>query len=642
MKNLRQRNVKSIDATQNSSAPPIEDLNLTTKRELNAFYLLKFAFGPAISIVYIFFPLLVATHGRYAVANNQEGIEWRRTIVNGELCEGPVEGPLGQFERFDRPEGFPEDCVWFPRNPTLYGSGIHYAALASYVLALMLFLAGMAIWFLGPFADRGDRRKFTLLVGFLTWPTLSFLMVLACQDLGLWWMSGVAIFSGAMALFSLKAVLDGYLMLLIGSHPDIVGVELTSSPKSPYSVRSMPAFGNPPEFRASRRVYSLQEPQEPMEDLVSVLLTIVTPRGNFRGPSKPRPEFVPKLDLSSIKEADAPKAAHAPPDTARMAEMEFGGGGQSFDENESFDCMRYKHVVENVVTNAASAEVLGQGLGILAQALTVFGLGGWLSHSLDFVPYQGVIILSAVWAWGFGTYGYSGLKARSIRSRVKGMNWLDDLLGAVKLTASTLRSIRNSMSDVWKLRVSGAILMVAVRTLQAMGGVFVLTEFGFGSSKVMMLLLAYTFAGPFANLVSYLLLWLSSGPNGKLTVLKVHVLAMALFPLWPTVGVKTQQEVFMAAMLASLVISPIPTILASLQSDMVPSSWLNKMMATECSMETLGWWVGPLLVGMCLDATGSIRAGLLTVSALVSLAVPFVLSIDVNRAIRDMEHLSLS
>lgn len=62
----------------------------------------------------------------------------------------------------------------------------------------------------------------------------------------------------------------------------------------------------------------------------------------------------------------------------------------------------------------------GQGAGIIVQILIILGILWCFPESNETLSYLVPIGFAALWAWGFGTYGYSGLKARSTRSSIEG------------------------------------------------------------------------------------------------------------------------------------------------------------------------------------------------------------------------------
>lgn len=89
-------------------------------------------------------------------------------------------------------------------------------------------------------------RQHILHTGLLVWPMLFLFMLFSGDVDDLWVTSAIGMIAGVLFLFSLKAVLNGYVPLLIGSHPDVIGVELLASPRSPggpLSFRSISAFG---------------------------------------------------------------------------------------------------------------------------------------------------------------------------------------------------------------------------------------------------------------------------------------------------------------------------------------------------------------------------------------------------------------
>jgi len=118
------------------------------KREIRGLYLAAWAHGPLASLLVIFIQLLVVKQTKYLAAENGEGetwIEWREKFADGDLCNGtgrPL--PKNSPEPYSRPEGYSEDCVWFPTDKTLPGLGVEYTNAITYGTAIILFLSGDA------------------------------------------------------------------------------------------------------------------------------------------------------------------------------------------------------------------------------------------------------------------------------------------------------------------------------------------------------------------------------------------------------------------------------------------------------------------------------------------------------------------
>lgn len=91
----------------------------------------------------------------------------------------------------------------------------------------------------------------------------------------------------------------------------------------------------------------------------------------------------------------------------------------------------------------------------------------------------------------------------------------------IKQIAMGIRNIRDSLPNVFRLQIAEAIMMVGVRTLQIMAAVSLVVEFGFNPGKLALVVLAYALVSPFSTVVLYLMVWLCSGPQAKLTLLKV-------------------------------------------------------------------------------------------------------------------------
>ena len=130
-----------VDTIATTNAPPIAE-----KREIGGLYLTSMAHGPMASVLIIFIQLLIVKQTKYLAAEGSEGenwIEWREKFADGDLCNGtgrpfPKDAP----DPYTRPEGYSDDCIWFPSDKSVPGLGVQYTNAIVYGTTAVLFITG--------------------------------------------------------------------------------------------------------------------------------------------------------------------------------------------------------------------------------------------------------------------------------------------------------------------------------------------------------------------------------------------------------------------------------------------------------------------------------------------------------------------
>lgn len=129
---------------QSSVDPPI-----ARKREIRGLYLTALGHGPMASVLIIFIQLFIVKQTKYLAAESSEGenwIEWREKFADGDLCNGTgTPFPKNSLDPYARPEGYSDDCAWFPSDKTVPGLGVQYTNAIVYATTAVLFLTGKHI-----------------------------------------------------------------------------------------------------------------------------------------------------------------------------------------------------------------------------------------------------------------------------------------------------------------------------------------------------------------------------------------------------------------------------------------------------------------------------------------------------------------
>lgn len=116
------------------------------RREILGLYGVSFSGGPTSSVLLFFLQLMVVKQAKYLVSQNSGGedwIQWREKFVDGPLCNDTgLPYPKDSPNAFDRPEGYLDECVWFPTSAVVPGLGIKYTNTIVYGTAGIQLITG--------------------------------------------------------------------------------------------------------------------------------------------------------------------------------------------------------------------------------------------------------------------------------------------------------------------------------------------------------------------------------------------------------------------------------------------------------------------------------------------------------------------
>ena len=133
--------------------------------------LLCSASSPIAATVITFWALLITSMCKLEAASSADGIEWRMSHVDGELCFGECDSVrynafTDDARKFDKPTGMDEGCEWFPTTRTLPNSNLDYAAGRVVLSNLCSQLgSGLFLIFCGSLGDFGTMRHRGLKAG---------------------------------------------------------------------------------------------------------------------------------------------------------------------------------------------------------------------------------------------------------------------------------------------------------------------------------------------------------------------------------------------------------------------------------------------------------------------------------------------
>lgn len=100
---------------------------------------------------------------------------------------------------------------------------------------------------------------------------------------------------------------------------------------------------------------------------------------------------------------------------------------------------------------------------------------------------------------------------------------------------------------------------------------------------------------------------------------------LSFIPIYVYFGVRRKYEIYILMIVSSIIISPFTGIVRAMMADMIPEGYSSTIMSFEGLLENVTTWIGPLMVGAILDATNSLRLGILALEIFILIGFPFIL-----------------
>ncbi len=105
-----------------------------------------------------------------------------------------------------------------------------------------------------------------------------------------------------------------------------------------------------------------------------------------------------------------------------------------------------------------------------------------------------------------------------------------------------------------------------------------------------------------------------------------------LIPVYMLMGMRETWEIYFLFVLAGLLVSPFPALSRGMLTQMIPLGFSSTIMSLEGILELGTSWIGPLVIGLIVDVTGSIRLGCFSMIFIMLPALPFLFRTDLARA----------
>mmetsp|Transcript_11196 Transcript_11196/g.23347 ORF Transcript_11196/g.23347 Transcript_11196/m.23347 type:complete len:187 (-) Transcript_11196:102-662(-) len=117
-------------------------------------------------------------------------------------------------------------------------------------------------------------------------------------------------------------------------------------------------------------------------------------------------------------------------------------------------------------------------------------------------------------------------------------------------------------------------------------------------------------------------------------ILAVMALAM---PVYMALGLRARWEVYILFVVGAVATAPFSALCRSIMAELIPHTHTSTVMSFDGLLNTLTSWVGPLLVAIILDSTGSLRWGVLSSIVFAAIGLPLLLRFDPQKGIEERD-----
>lgn len=560
--------------------------------------LFRSASSPIAATVITFWALLITSMCKIEAASNADGIEWRMSHIDGDLCYGECDGARcnafpDDARKFDKPTGMDAGCEWFPTTPTLPNSNLDYAATVVFCNLCSQLGCGFFLIFCGSLGDFGAMRHRGLKAGWLVFTFAPILAGALVYRTDLFWISAILYAITSVAHLSAQQMFDAYLPLLAKSHPRTVAVA---------------EGGWDPGPKASCLTQSLAS---------SHIKFNVT---SMHGPR----EHGLKFDLTN-RAVGATQVLEG-----NKGAAEEGDWGERGTEILAARIARTRQSV------ASEMALMAPTLGFLSlitvtamQLLAVFIAGN------QFSGLRACVIVAGAWAGVFGGFALRGIRVRRApvarepdgkTSRIS-MFWK---MGAQR-TWLSVRMVQSHHPEVAKLLAGQMLSAISNGTFVSNFTVFARRELNATASDIIMVLFIAGFGSTLStSACSHLFPRLT--PRQLSRALVVLKLITPIWPLWTSLGFRRKYEMFLLPALGSLFNPTVLPLLRSIFQQIVPHGYESSLFSLLGVATVAFTWIGSIVMSSIFAATGSMRTGMAAVTAFVFVGVLFLLWFDVDAA----------
>jgi len=599
------------------------------------------------------------------------------------------------FDRFDRPSNMSSACQWFPVDRTLPGSGgVDFAAVMVYANVAAQVGCGVFLVFFGTLGDFGANRKRLMRLGWVVFAFSPILGGALVTNHGAYPWSAALLAATIVAHLGSQQMYDAYLPLLAKSHPRVLAVargERDPAKKQRDRDRDHPTHASddrwpeqPTAIAPWRPVAGISggwAPARPTTMSGAVGLSVGLRWEGGRAPGGIIYEsgesergssagFPCDGDSSLSRHRDGGGSSssgrreneeNGVVDLASV-DVEAGGGLSRGDsERETEDPRsrrrRIRHRVERTRQKVATelayvAPTLGF-VCMLTVALLQLGAVQIVGthHHRRITGLRIAVIIAGAWAAAFGARAMVGIRTRPLPEYAGGArssagssagsslssvaNFFRMVFSVARRgasrTALSVRLLRKHHLELVRLLVGQTLSAIMNGSVVASYTTFVQRELNAGATDLAVIILLTAMTGAISLRVFMPLISRLTPGRLRLAML-LSKAATPAWPLWACFGMRRKWEIFLLPVAGAMVNSQILPMIRTIFQQCLPHGFEASLFSLLGVCTVAFTWIGSLIIGALLAATGSLRWGMLAVSAFGFLGVAVLSRFDFEAA----------
>jgi len=262
--------------------------------------------------------------------------------------------------------------------------------------------------------------------------------------------------------------------------------------------------------------------------------------------------------------------------------------------------------IEEVMSKISS---YGPAFGYLGQLTDlVLSLGMIMFMSDSTRATQLVILKSGIWLLVFMLFSASRLKTRPGAPLPKGSSYLTQ---GFKDTGKTMSLCWNRLHQMRRFLLAYFIYSDGTSTLAGSATIFALVELNMSTTEVMMALVLISLVAPLGCIFW---LWLESKFHLHVkTMILLNLFIFCLLPIYGLIGMTSKMEFYALGLVYAMVTGAEQAFTRGAFAEMIPHGHESEFFAFYEVTDKGTAWLGPVVVGLVNEFTGSFRLGFFSI-----------------------------
>ena len=317
-------------------------------------------------------------------------------------------------------------------------------------------------------------------------------------------------------------------------------------------------------------------------------------------------------------------------------------GGESRDKNDLDAKLELNKLSEQLASEYSVVTsgyfFVGQILGFVVQGLLVTLLAPKETDPSNTFGLRLCLAFAGVFGMIFCSRAIYGLGTRP-GPPFHGTSCAKLTVGLRKLFV-TLKLIKGEMNQMMIFLIGRTLHWTAVQSILTNATLYMEREFSLRADELVVPLVVMLLT----SMVSALALgvFVKKFENSILKLTLVVCCITNLLPVYMLLGLRERWEIYVLFVLAGFLVSPFPALSRGMLAQMIPIGFSSTIMSLEGILELGTSWIGPLIIGLILDLTGSIRWGCFSMVVIMLAALPFLFRVNLNTASEERSNVESS